>query len=105
MCPVFLALKNHVNFFLWPRVSRQYVLPTAKPERNARRALQAGIGKAWPGVLFLMGVGWGEMRGDWSNSDMTMGLWWFNPLPIMAGDMDYLQLLYWHAPTWDRSYI
>ena len=37
------------------------------------------------------------VRGDQSNSDMRMGLCWFNPLPITAGDMDYLQLLHWHA--------
>jgi len=38
------------------------------------------------------------LRGDRSNLDMRMRLWWFKPLPITAGDTDYLQLLYWHSP-------
>lgn len=67
------------------------MLPRAKPDRYAMTGLQVGIDKACPGVLFLQSErGVVYLRCE-------DGLWWFNPLPITTGFMDYLQLLYWHA--------
>lgn len=46
-----------------------------------------------PGLTKAGQESWFSMvTGDQFNSDVRMGLWWFDPLPITAGDMDYLQI-------------